>query len=258
MNKVLMILVDGMRPDAIEKCGSSFAAEVCKSGLYFNNARTVMPSVTLPCHMSLFHGVEPDRHGILTNTYVPQVRPVKGICEVLREAGKKCALFYNWEEIKDLSRPDSLAFSSYISGHIYGYENANRRICAAARDYIDGDSPDFVFVYLGFTDWEGHSHGWMSGEYLDAVGQSFGCIESLIKDLPDDYLTVITADHGGHGRSHGSDCAQDMTIPIILLNKSLKNGLRDGGSILDLAPTVCKVLGVEPDVDWEGRPLIAD
>ena len=112
MNKVLLILVDGMRPDAVEKCGHPFAKKLTSQGIYFNSAKTVMPSVTLPCHMSLFHSVDPDRHGILTNTYVPQVRPVKGLCEVLRAAGKKCALVYNWEEIKDLSRPDSLAFSA--------------------------------------------------------------------------------------------------------------------------------------------------
>ena len=49
----------------------------------YPTAQTVMPSVTLPCHMSLFHSVAPDRHGILTNTYTPQVRPINGICEQL-------------------------------------------------------------------------------------------------------------------------------------------------------------------------------
>jgi predicted AlkP superfamily pyrophosphatase or phosphodiesterase len=255
MNKVLLVLVDGMRPDAVEKCGHPFAEKLCETGVYFNAARTVMPSVTLPCHMSLFHSVEPDRHGILTNTYVPQVRPVRGICEVLRAAGKKCALVYNWEEIKDLSRPDSLAFSAYVSGHIYGYEEANRQVCRLARSYIDADAPDFVFVYLGRTDAEGHNHGWMSEEYMNAVNQSFDCIEQLCRNLPDDYLVIVTADHGGHGRGHGSDLDEDMVIPVMLYNSSLAPSIKEGGNIIDLAPTVCRVLGVEPDPEWEGTPL---
>ena len=255
MNKVILILVDGMRPDAVEKCGHPFAREVTRSGRYFSAAKTVMPSVTLPCHMSLFHSVEPARHGILTNTYVPQVRPVRGLCEVLRGAGKKCALFYNWEEIKDLSRPDSLAFSTYVSGHIYGYESANERVCEAAKRYIESDSPDFVFVYLGYTDAAGHKYGWMSDEYLSAVNQSFGCIEKLCEGLPDDYLVIITADHGGHARGHGEDIPEDMTIPVILLNPSVIKGVREGGCIIDLAPTICGVLGAAPDPEWEGSPL---
>lgn len=255
MNKVLLILVDGMRPDAVEKCTQPFSDKAARCSRYFSSAETVMPSVTLPCHMSLFHSVRPDRHGILTNTYVPQVRPVKGICEVLRNAGKKCAVFYNWEELKDLSRPDSLTYSTYVSGHIYGYEEANRRVSELAKQYISTDSPDFVFVYLGLVDSAGHNYGWMSDKYMEAVSQSFECIENLCENLSDDYLVIITADHGGHDRTHGSDMPEDMTIPVMLMNPSIEKGVCGGGSIIDIAPTVCKVTGVEPDGDWEGTPL---
>ncbi|MCI9552423.1 MAG: hypothetical protein HFE94_02675, partial [Acutalibacter sp.] len=87
--KVLLILVDGMRPDALGGVAQAqamlarSAASLC--------AQTVMPSVTLPCHMSLFHSVTPQRHGTTTNTYAPQVRPVRGLCEVLAAAGKRCS-----------------------------------------------------------------------------------------------------------------------------------------------------------------------
>jgi hypothetical protein len=40
-----------------------------------------MPSVTLPCHTSMFRGVTPERHGITTNTWTPQVRPVPSIID---------------------------------------------------------------------------------------------------------------------------------------------------------------------------------
>ena len=56
-----------------------------------------MPSATLPCHTSMFRGVTPERHGITTNTWVPQVRPVPSLVDVLHRAGKRTAFFYNWE-----------------------------------------------------------------------------------------------------------------------------------------------------------------
>lgn len=66
--KVLLTLLDGMRPDALTACGSEFANELLQNtGTYTLTATTVMPSVTLPCHMSLFHSVPPERHGIVTN-----------------------------------------------------------------------------------------------------------------------------------------------------------------------------------------------
>ncbi len=255
MNKTVLILVDGMRPDSLEACGHPFVKEMLYESVYFPAAQTVMPSVTLPCHMSLFHSVEPGRHGILTNTYVPQVRPVNGICEVLRRAGKKCALFYNWEEIKDLARPDSLAYSCYVSGHIYSYENANPRLAALAKGYIASDLPDFTFVYLGWSDAAGHNSGWMSDEYLRAVSGSWGCIETICRGIPDDYTVIVTADHGGHDRTHGYDIPEDMTIPVIVRLPSKENAVKDGGSILDIAPTVASLLGVDSDPEWEGKIL---
>ena len=74
--KVILVLVDGMRPDGMLQCGHPYVETLISKSMSALDAQTVMPSVTLPCHMSLFHSVDPDRHGILTNTYVPQVRPV--------------------------------------------------------------------------------------------------------------------------------------------------------------------------------------
>ncbi len=106
--KVILILVDGMRPDGMMQCGNEFAQELVSKSTYCLKARTVMPSVTLPCHMSLFHSVDPDRHGITTNGYVPQVRPIKGMFDQFDNYDKKCAFFYTWEELRDLGRPDHL------------------------------------------------------------------------------------------------------------------------------------------------------
>ncbi|NMA82317.1 MAG: hypothetical protein GX962_00435, partial [Epulopiscium sp.] len=105
--KVILILVDGMRPDSLEICGNKFIETFKGVSEFTLNGKTVYPSITLPCHMSLFHSVPPERHGILTNTYVPQVRPIKGLFEVLHEAGKSCTSVYNWEELRDLGRPGS-------------------------------------------------------------------------------------------------------------------------------------------------------
>ena len=49
--KVILILVDGMRPDGMMECGNPFAQKLVEESTYSLNAQTVMPSVTLPCHM---------------------------------------------------------------------------------------------------------------------------------------------------------------------------------------------------------------
>ena len=53
MNKVILISVDGMRPDGFLACKNPYIEQMMKTAYYTLDGRTVMPSVTLPCHMSL-------------------------------------------------------------------------------------------------------------------------------------------------------------------------------------------------------------
>lgn len=61
--RVILILADGMRPDALTSCGHPFVEKMKEMATYTLGARTVIPSITLPCHVSLFHSVDPARHG---------------------------------------------------------------------------------------------------------------------------------------------------------------------------------------------------
>lgn len=255
MNKVLLILVDGMRPDGLLGCGNPFVETLLSHSRYTLQGRTVMPSLTLTCHMSLFHSVPPERHGILTNTYVPQVRPVRGLCEAAHDVKKTCAFFYNWEALKDLSLPGALAWTQYISGHQLGYEMSNPILTDSAISCMQTYHPDFTFLYLGWTDSAGHAKGWMSDEYLRAVSCSVDSIKKCIEAIPDDTLVVVTADHGGHARAHGTDMPEDMTIPVLFYNKSFEKKELEDVSILDIVPTIASVLGVPADEDWEGKVI---
>ena len=159
------------------------------------NARTVMPSVTLPCHMSLFHSVPPERHGITTNTYIPPVRPINGICEQVKSGKKRSALFYNWEEIRDLARPGRICRGEFFGGRMYGYDRANEYLCEKTAEYLASeDAADFTFLYLDWTDAAGHKFGWMSDGYLDAMKRTVDMIEKLTDSLSAEFVTIITSD----------------------------------------------------------------
>ena len=98
----------------------------------------------------------------------------------------------------------------------------------------------------------------MTEEYRKPLDNSWDNIERIISALPsNDYTVIITADHGGHDRTHGTELPEDMTIPIIFLGKDFEAGreLKDA-NIKDIGPTVTKLLGVMPDEDWEGKSLL--
>ena len=114
-----------------------------------------------------------------------------------------------------------------------------------------------MFLYLGGADAWGHRAGWMSPEYLSLVHHAWLRIQDVMKDLPEDYTVMVTADHGGHDRIHGETVPEDMTIPVTIHGSAFPKGkLLPSFSILDFAPTIATLLGAEPDEEWEGTSLI--
>ena len=103
----------------------------------------------------------------------------------------------------------------------------------------------------------GHDNGWMTDAYLEYVSIAIDNVKRVIDTVGDDYTVIITADHGGHMRGHGDDSPEDMTIPMIFVGKEFKKGNEiEGVGLLEIAPTVADIMGVQPCRDWEGKSVL--
>ncbi|MBQ4274160.1 MAG: alkaline phosphatase family protein, partial [Clostridia bacterium] len=144
-----------------------------------------------------------------------------------------------------------------IKGGNYGYDVANDRLTDAAIAYINENDPDLTFLYLGYTDEAGHAHGWMSEEYMQSLDNSWKNISRIMQAIPREYAVIVTADHGGHDHTHGTEMPEDMTIPLIFAGaeRDLIGSLEDV-RIIDIAPTVAALAGSAPNADWEGKSLL--
>ena len=256
MKKVILISIDGMRPDGFLACQNPFSQRLMEFSSFTLNAQTVLPSVTLPCHMSMFHSVPPQRHGITTNLYIPMARPLNGLFEQIKLCGGVSAMYYGWEPLRDISRPGSLKFSGYINA--YTEEGTDGLLTDMALERMEKSRPDFVFLYMVETDEKGgHDHGWMSPEYLRYISAALDNVKRVYEAFGQEYTIIITADHGGHDRNHGTDAPEDMTIPMFFIGSQFEPGKElDNVSILDLAPTIADIMSVMPAPEWEGRTVI--
>jgi len=253
--KVILISIDGMRPDGLKACGNPYVKELEKMCAHSYKAKSVFPSVTFPCHFSMTHSVTPQRHGILSNTYVPQVRPVKGIFEKIADCGGVSAMFYGWEPLRDIALPGTLKYATYVQA--YMEESSDTVLTDAAEKLIGEKKPDFAFLYMVETDEKGgHDHGWMSPEYLQRISTAIDNVRRMIEQFGDEYTVIVMADHGGHERSHGSEMDEDMIIPIFFRGPGFAPGKElEDISLLDIAPTIAKIMGVPAEQEWEGRNL---
>jgi predicted AlkP superfamily pyrophosphatase or phosphodiesterase len=246
-------MLDGVRPDALDAAACPHLSALRARGASTLTAQSVMPSITLPCHMSIFHSVPPARHGITSNTWMPMARPLPGLVEVAHSAGKHAAFVYNWEPLRNLSQPERLKFSYFRdNGKTPG---GDQHLADEAVRHLAADPPDFLFVYFGTVDQAGHDHGWMSAGYLRQLERTDAALGTVLNALPPEGAVILHSDHGGHERGHGTDSPEDMTVPWIAAGPGIRRNhrLQSPVTLLDTAPTIARLLGLAPHDEWEGR-----
>ena len=252
--KVILVTIDGLRPDAFLTCGHPMVDYVRKNASYTVKGSSVLPPMTLPAHLSIFYSVPPQRHGTLTNTYTPPVRPIDGLFEHIRHAGKTTAIFYGWEQMRDVSRPGSMTYAEYVKSKVL--ESADTYLTDRALLCIREHEPDFVFLYMVDVDECGHRDGWMTESYFNRIRIALDNLKRVLDACKDQYTVIVSADHGGHERNHGENIPEDMTIPMFFFGEMFEPGKEpEGLSLLDIAPTVAKAMGIPADPDWEGKSV---
>ena len=97
--RVIVALMDGVRPDAIGKVNHPFFEKLKKQGLSALTGRTVVPPRAFPAHISLFTSVGPEKHGIVSNDICPFPESYASLMQIRREAGKHAILLNDIVEI---------------------------------------------------------------------------------------------------------------------------------------------------------------
>lgn len=257
--QVTLFVIDGLRPDALQQAHTPEIDKLVAQGAHTRWAQTITPSVTLPCHISLFSTVPPARHGVISNVWTRPQPPVPSLIEVVHQAGLGTAAFYSWEELRDLASPGALDFAYY---HRLGDPEGDRdlEIGAVAATYIVEQRPAFAFVYLGATDEVGHRHGFTSVPYLQAVNKADRAIGLVLEALRAsgrlaDTACLVLADHGGHDFDHDTGLAEDLTIPWIISGPGIHRShqITSTVNIIDTAPTIAYLLGLPTPAEWSGQ-----
>ncbi|ROS01804.1 type I phosphodiesterase/nucleotide pyrophosphatase [Sinobacterium caligoides] len=141
---------------------------------------------------------------------------------------------------------------------------------------------DFIFAHLDDPDHVGHSDGF-SKKYNDSIitadgqlGQILDSVEAAQQDTGDDWLVIVTTDHGREGTtgySHGAQTASEKTV-FIATNKPLNkefsstaagenqgfSGLYNYTAQTSITPTILTHLGIKIENKWklDGPSLLGD
>jgi len=258
--RVLIVTFDGLRPDAIAAAEMKNVQALMQSGAYTLTAQTIFPSTTLPAHASMFLGTCPAKHIVRWDEYVPENGYARGIdvFDLAKAAGLRTAMVVGKEKLAQITEPTSLDYFSFVdeTDKIDDFTTVERLALEQVRLGFN-----LLFVHFPNGDLAGHEFGWMSREQLKAyVGddRSFGLLLRSLKDqgLYDSTIIIVTADHGGHETTHGTNSPEDMTIPWIISGPRVVPGQLDTQvRIMDTAATIAYVLGLPQPPEWEGVPV---
>ena len=253
--RVLILSIDGFRPDAIPLAPMPTLMELLNQSAYSLSAQTIYPSATLPAHTSMLSGQCPDKHGVLWNDYLPEngYAQVTDLFDVAHAAGLQTVMYVGKEKLQQITEPQSLDIFQYI----------NDRDLVITDTLIQNFPAEFgvMFIHFPTADWMGHEYGWLSPEQLSVLFRADQAIANLLAELDkrglrEGTLIIITADHGGHETTHGSSLPEDMTIPWIAFGSGIIPAqLTSPVTTTDTAATAAYALGLPIPAEWDGVPI---
>jgi len=250
---VVLISVDGLRPDAISAQTTPNIHRLLKRAIYTMQAKAVKPSFTMPNHTSMLTGLDSKEHGVNWNHQRPDSYSGKTVFTILEDEGKSTSAFVAKPKLEFLLREvDTVHIepSPEIEQLLTG--NSARNIARLFIKTWNSAPAAFTLIHLREPDSVGHEYEWMSDEYFAAVSHADTAIGKIVEEIElstntNNTAMIITADHGGSGNNHGEDLTENRIIPWIVILPELQQSIVIHSSIktYDTMPTILSLLEIK-------------
>lgn len=261
----MIISVDGLRPDLMLRADAPRMRAMLERASFSLWARTTPSSITLPSHVSMLTGVTPEAHGIMWNGELPLKEPIypnfPTLFELAKQARLSTALIAGKVKFDVFDRPGVLDWKYFASTS----EESDKEVMQNARKVIRDRQPDLMMVHFALLDVVGHAKGWGSTEQMAAIAQtdrSIGALLDLLDEmkLTDSTFIILTADHGGQGRTHGPEDPRSRTIPWIATGPGIRKnfdltllGADSQLETYDTFTTACTMMGIPINRKVKGK-----
>lgn len=280
VKKVLYIGIDGTRFDAIDKADTPQLDALMKDGIYSPTCLILgeryrkNDTVSGPGWSSILTGVWADKHGVQNNSFAGRsYEQFPHFFARLKEVRPKVqtASYVTWEPIHKFivsAADESVNFEQKDHG-ILDYDRYDTQATDAAVKQLAEGQPDVVFLYLGQVDVAGHAKGFHPTvpEYIAAieradklVGRAAAAMKGRKTFADEDWLVLVTSDHGGKGTGHGGghNTPEILNSFLIVSGPSAQRGqFAEQVYLVDAPVTALAHLGVAAKPEWklDGRSV---
>ncbi len=256
--RVIVVVIDGCRRDRFHEAEKPYLERMMARGVVIGSVETVYPARTVVCFSSMLTGAAPEAHGITSNLVLKLGLKVESVFDALGRAGKKGRLV-GIAHLIDAFGDDVASVTSVAHN-----DKIDQNLISAAKREMEEHDPDLLVLQLLAVDQNGHTRGTYYPEYVERIEITDRLIEEFMAwceehGYLEDAAVILMADHGqGRGiGAHGHLSAGERFVPFAMWGSGVPEGRAtvEPRSILDLAPTICYLLGVEPPEGSTGRVL---
>jgi len=270
---VLVIGIDGVRPDALQRADAPHLQALVDNGVLSLQSvaggdlgtPSQQQTSSGPGWSSILTGVWTDKHGIRNNDFTGDRYDLyPHFFQRLKECEPAAYLssIVSWNPIDTSIVTPVDAYTDYRAKGIGSTAIArDRSVRDKAVAHLQTEDPDVLFLHFDQVDGAGHANGFSSGtaSYLSAISS----MDSLIGDVleavdarpnrqDEDWLVIVTTDHGGIGTSHGGQTPDERKIFFLVSGDTtsrIASDLKPGH--VAVPPTVFEYLGEPIEEAWE-------
>lgn len=241
--RVLIIGIDGCRSDALQSAATPNIDALLPNSITSYVAQNDDITFSGPGWSAMMTGVWSDKHGVTDNgfsgsdfdTYPHFFKRIEDINPELYTVS-----ISQWHPINN----------QIVLDHAdYKYNAPTEAdVTNEAINQLENEDTDVMFLHFDNVDHAGHGNGFSTDvpEYIasiESVDSQIGLILATLYDRPnytnEDWLILLSTDHGGNGFSHGGTSIEEETIFYIAHNDNLLSQLITADTIEVVDPTDC-------------------
>jgi hypothetical protein len=216
--KVLIIGIDGVRTDALQQANTPNLDALIASGFYTYESWHQGITVSGPSWSTIMTGVDFNKHGVTSNSYSGSNY---NTYPYFTKRAKDCLPDLYQVQIVQWAPMSDNVYNDAWDQKIKVCDGCGANSVSAAQTQLQNPNLDVLFVYFDECDLTGHSTGFspLNPAYINSIQTVDGHVGSIISALQsrpnyvaEDWIILITTDHGGIGTGHGGNTNTERKI----------------------------------------------
>lgn len=270
--KVLLIGIDGCRFDALRAARTPHLHTLLAEGAHSETTQILgdryagNDTISGPGWSSILTGVWADKHGVDDNDFKrPKFKQYPHFFQRLKEVRPQAHTISLtcWPHIQQYIVAAADVGLALAAPGDERYLEADKLVRKEAVRLLGENDPTAMFVYFGNVDESGHKYGFHPSvkEYCQAIERTdehVGAVLAAVRQrktyADEDWLVLVTSDHGGQGTGHGGgrNVPEIRNSFLIVSGSAAARGrIAEETYLVDVVATALAHLNVPLDPAWK-------